>query len=1025
MLEDRAGAAAAIADALDSGRGASLLVLGDAGIGKSTLVAGAVDAARSRAIPVVMTRWSGDPDSPPLWSWTVLTRNWLESVGPRDRLAEAHPLVRRLVPEEATALGLDLPEVAGDERSGAFATGDGLGRMCSRGGPTLIVLEDLHHAAAGGLGFLESFVAAATTGPVVVLATSRDLASASGLTAHPATQRIMLGPLHGDAAAALVRALAPDLDDAAVLEVVDRADGNPFFLSELARLAASGDTTASTTPAVRDVVMRRVEGVGERARDVLATAALLGRKPPVDLLYRTIDDDAVCDQVLDDAEAARLIELDGPVVRWNHDLVRESLTESLRSQEARRLHARIADAIAHEAFPDSFALAHHVLASGATTPEAADLGEAAAAAANDAGAREECLVWIGRVAAITERLADSATRARRLDLMAGTALIALSRHTEAKQHLVRCAERSLQEADPTMAAHALLMIGGERLSGDDQLTPPDHLIDHALQVVEDEQLRIRLLGRKADFILDDAEAFAVGHEATLAARAGGYTDLVIRMLLRELINWHAADPAAHDRIYDEVVPLAEHVTGEQKFEIQALQVVVLLERGDVEAAAALVPVINAGVLRLGLPSGVAFDVTIALIDLLQGRFDEADELVASLLAAAPPEMQLELIAGQAAFDGIARILRGEVGDFLERAQFFLSITEYPLARQRVHSFIALGAAVSGDRTAAEASLDEIFRFGLDRLHQLHYGYASVIGVMVAEAACLLGQTERAALAEEFLEPYAGRVSIGGMAPALSFGAFDHARAMCARVRGDLIEARARIDAAVALHEKMGAVPFIARSRLLSAEIAVDEGDSERIVADARQAATLAARLDMSIVTERAATLLAAQGAAPVRGARVSGSATAIVFTDIESSTATAAALGDAAWMERLREHDTTVRKLVAQHGGREIKHLGDGFMLAFATARAAVEFCRELHPSFAASVIRVRAGIHSGPVTEEDGDVFGTTVNIAARVSASALAGETLITDDVLALLPDASVGEPRSATLKGVDGVVRLHPLT
>ena len=182
---------------------------------------------------------------------------------------------------------------------------------------------------------------------------------------------------------------------------------------------------------------------------------------------------------------------------------------------------------------------------------------------------------------------------------------------------------------------------------------------------------------------------------------------------------------------------------------------------------------------------------------------------------------------------------------------------------------------------------------------------------------------------------------------------------------------------------------------------------------------------MRQIAEWSAALLAKHGAAPVRGARVSGPPTAIVFTDIESSTESAAALGDAAWFERLREHDTTVRKLVAHHGGREIKHLGDGFMVTFPSARSAVDFGAALQDAFTDALVRVRAGIHVGPVIEEAGDVFGTTVNVAARVAAAASGGETLVSEDVVALVNDASLGESRVATLKGVSEPMKLFPLT
>lgn len=115
---------------------------------------------------------------------------------------------------------------------------------------------------------------------------------------------------------------------------------------------------------------------------------------------------------------------------------------------------------------------------------------------------------------------------------------------------------------------------------------------------------------------------------------------------------------------------------------------------------------------------------------------------------------------------------------------------------------------------------------------------------------------------------------------------------------------------------------------------------------------------------------------------------------------------------------------MAQHGGREVKHLGDGFMLTFPWAHAAVDFGRDLQHVFSAGLVRVRAGVHVGPVVEEDGDIFGTTVNVAARVSAAARGGETLVTDDVLALVAAVATKPARSVALKGVEHSMELHPL-
>jgi len=107
---------------------------------------------------------------------------------------------------------------------------------------------------------------------------------------------------------------------------------------------------------------------------------------------------------------------------------------------------------------------------------------------------------------------------------------------------------------------------------------------------------------------------------------------------------------------------------------------------------------------------------------------------------------------------------------------------------------------------------------------------------------------------------------------------------------------------------------------------------------------------------------------------------AIVFTDVVGSTALGEELRDEAMNEIRRRHFDQSRKLIEMFNGREIKTLGDGFMAAFRSAGAALNYAMALQKDTGHPQIRVRAGIHVGPLQVEEGDVFGGTVNFAARV---------------------------------------------
>ena len=168
-------------------------------------------------------------------------------------------------------------------------------------------------------------------------------------------------------------------------------------------------------------------------------------------------------------------------------------------------------------------------------------------------------------------------------------------------------------------------------------------------------------------------------------------------------------------------------------------------------------------------------------------------------------------------------------------------------------------------------------------------------------------------------------------------------------------------------------------------------------------------------------------------AAIDGTVT-IVFTDIEGSTALNATFGDRGWIEVLRAHNRVVADQVRAHGGTVVHGLGDGFMLAFPTARGAarcaVAIERTIGQTFndPGSPIRVRVGIHTGEVVKQADEFFGQAVNYAARVAAAAAGGEVLVSGlvhDLLATEREFHFGEPRDALLKGIDGPQRLYPMT
>jgi adenylate cyclase len=159
---------------------------------------------------------------------------------------------------------------------------------------------------------------------------------------------------------------------------------------------------------------------------------------------------------------------------------------------------------------------------------------------------------------------------------------------------------------------------------------------------------------------------------------------------------------------------------------------------------------------------------------------------------------------------------------------------------------------------------------------------------------------------------------------------------------------------------------------------------------------------------------------------------AILFSDIEESTALNERVGDRAWVKLIGEHDKLVRKLVKQRSGHVVKSQGDGFMIAFARADEAVRCGIDLQDALHKEAqrkrhngIRVRIGIHTGQSVRRGDDLFGRNVAMAARVAAEADGGEILVSDAVREALGDCedlSFGEGRDAELKGFTGTHRLY---
>ncbi len=159
----------------------------------------------------------------------------------------------------------------------------------------------------------------------------------------------------------------------------------------------------------------------------------------------------------------------------------------------------------------------------------------------------------------------------------------------------------------------------------------------------------------------------------------------------------------------------------------------------------------------------------------------------------------------------------------------------------------------------------------------------------------------------------------------------------------------------------------------------------------------------------------------------------ILFTDVEGSTALTERLGDARARELLREHERIVREALKTHRGSEVKTMGDGFMTSFSSATRALECAIAIQSAFAernesaAEPIKVRIGLNAGEPIAEDDDLYGTAVNLAARIAAQAQGGEILASEAVRQIVagkkfPFSDRGE---TTLRGFEDQVHIYQVS
>jgi eukaryotic-like serine/threonine-protein kinase len=155
----------------------------------------------------------------------------------------------------------------------------------------------------------------------------------------------------------------------------------------------------------------------------------------------------------------------------------------------------------------------------------------------------------------------------------------------------------------------------------------------------------------------------------------------------------------------------------------------------------------------------------------------------------------------------------------------------------------------------------------------------------------------------------------------------------------------------------------------------------------------------------------------------------ILFSDIEASTQLNERLGDVQWLELLRAHHAIVREQVHESGGFEVKSQGDGFMIAFPSARRAVQCARAIQSAIDSQLgarddatIRLRIGLHTGEAIREETDFYGKNIVLAARIADRARGGEILASSVVKQLTESAGDLHFENERELELDGLAGTH---
>ena len=349
-----------------SGRGQVVGILGDAGAGKSRLLhefRRTFDASSFTYLSGQCLSFEQNKPYTPLLSMIrrasyiaegdspeTITNKLRESLEAIDAGAEASlPYLLRLlgVREGTESLNALEPRVI------QARTFDVLRRMVLKAGQDSLVmleLEDLHWLDPTSEEFLASLVETMVATRLLMVVTYRPGYKPAWLEKSYATQ-ITMRRLSDEDSRKLVEDQLGDKDvgEAEVNQVLEKAEGNPLFLEELARSLREGSGEASIPDTVQGVLMARIDRLPEVHKHLLQTASVLGRELSMDVLERIWDRQEPLDALLTDLKRWELLyeagTASGTAYFFQHAMTQDVASHSLLQRRRQDLHAQVGEAI--------------------------------------------------------------------------------------------------------------------------------------------------------------------------------------------------------------------------------------------------------------------------------------------------------------------------------------------------------------------------------------------------------------------------------------------------------------------------------------------------------------------------------------------------------------------------------------------------------------------------------------------------------------------------------------------------------